>query len=91
MKLYVGNLAYSTKQAELESAFGAYGEVVSAVVITDKQTGRSKGFGFIEFKEAASGQAAIEGLNGKEVNGRNLSVSEARPKEENPARSNNRR
>lgn len=91
MKLYVGNLPYTTKQEDLETAFRPYGEVVSATVIKDKISGRSKGFGFVEMKDAASGQAAIEGLNGKEMNGRNLSVSEARPKEERPERPNNDR
>lgn len=91
MKLYVGNLPYSTKQEDLESAFSPYGEVVSATVIKDKISGRSKGFGFVEMKDAASGQSAIEGLNGKEMNGRNLSVSEARPKEERPNNDRNYR
>lgn len=91
MKLYVGNLPYSTKQEDLEASFREFGEVVSATVIKDKISGRSKGFGFVEMKDAASGQAAIEGLNGKEMDGRNLSVSEARPKEDKPSRPNNDR
>jgi cold-inducible RNA-binding protein len=82
MKLYVGNLSYSANETELRDLFGAYGAVESVAVITDRDTGRSKGFGFVEFANDAEAQAAIAGLNGKEVSGRSLTVSPARPKSE---------
>lgn len=81
-KLYVGNLAYSVNDGKLQQLFEAYGEVRSAQVISDRDTGRSKGFGFVEMGTDAEAQAAISGLNGKEVDGRALTVNEARPKEE---------
>jgi cold-inducible RNA-binding protein len=80
MKLYVGNLSYNASEQELRDLFGAYGTVDSVAVITDRDTGRSKGFGFVEFGNDAEAQAAIAGLNGKEVSGRALTVSQARPK-----------
>jgi len=80
MKLYVGNLSYEAGEPELRELFGAYGTVDSVAVITDRETGRSKGFGFVEFGNDAEAQAAISGLNGKEVSGRALTVSLARPK-----------
>jgi cold-inducible RNA-binding protein len=80
MKLYVGNLSYNAGEQELRDLFGAYGTVDSVAVITDRDTGRSKGFGFVEFGNDAEAQAAIAGLNGKEVSGRALTVSQARPK-----------
>jgi cold-inducible RNA-binding protein len=82
MKLYVGNLSYSTNEDELRELFGAYGAVDSVAVITDRDTGRSKGFGFVEFGNDTEAQAAISGLNGKDVGGRALTVSQARPKSE---------
>jgi RNA recognition motif-containing protein len=82
MKLYVGNLSYSTGENELRDLFAAYGAVESVAVITDRDTGRSKGFGFVEFANDAEAQAAIAGLNGKDVGGRALTVSPARPKTE---------
>ncbi|HWZ85440.1 MAG TPA: RNA-binding protein [Thermoanaerobaculia bacterium] len=82
MKLYVGNLSYSTNEDELRELFGAYGTVDSVAVITDRDTGRSKGFGFVEFGNDTEAQAAISGLNGKDVGGRALTVSQARPKTE---------
>jgi cold-inducible RNA-binding protein len=82
MKLYVGNLSYSTGESDLRELFAAYGAVDSVAVITDRDSGRSKGFGFVEFGNDAEGQAAISGLNGKEVGGRALTVSQARPKAE---------
>lgn len=85
MKLYVGNLPYSTTNESLAAAFEAYGEVISASVIKDKLTGRSKGFAFVEMKDSDAGTAAVQGLNGKPFSGRNITVSEARPKEERPA------
>src|SRR5437773_533031 len=80
-KLYVGNLAYSIGDGELEQLFGAHGTVQSAQVIMDRDTGRSKGFGFVEMGSDQEAQAAIAALNGKEVEGRSLTVNEARPKE----------
>ncbi len=81
-KLYVGNLAYQTTDGQLEQLFSAYGTVQSAQVIMDRDTGRSKGFGFVEMGTDQEAQAAIEGLNGKQIDGRNLTVNEARPKTE---------
>lgn len=80
-KLYVGNLGYSIDNRELEQLFAAHGSVVSAGVITDRDSGRSKGFGFVEMGTDKEAQEAISALNGKEVGGRPLVVSEARPKE----------
>lgn len=85
-KLYVGNLPYSTDQQALETAFGAFGTVDSAVVISDRDTGRSKGFGFVEMSSDAEAQAAIEGLNGTSMDGRNITVNEARPRAPRPDR-----
>jgi RNA recognition motif-containing protein len=82
MKLYVGNLSYNSGENDLRDLFSAYGTVESVAVITDRDTGRSKGFGFVEFANDAEAQAAIAGLNGKEVSGRALTVSPARPKSE---------
>jgi RNA recognition motif-containing protein len=81
-KLYVGNLNYAMTASELETLFGQFGTVQSAQVIADRETGRSKGFGFVEMSTDAEAQAAIAGLSGKEINGRSLTVNEARPKED---------
>lgn len=78
MKLYVGNLPYSTRDEELRAMFAEFGTVASAKVIMDNQTGRSRGFGFVEFDDAAQAQAAIAAMNGREVGGRALAVNEAR-------------
>ncbi|KPV23033.1 RNA-binding protein, partial [Variovorax paradoxus] len=86
-KLYVGNLAYSIRDNDLEQAFGAYGAIVSAKVMMERDTGRSKGFGFVEMGTDAEAQAAIAGLNGQPVQGRALTVNEARPMEARPPRS----
>ena len=83
-KLYVGNLSYSVTDAELTQMFSAFGSVESAQIIMDRDTGRSKGFGFVEMKSDQEAQAAIAGLNGKESGGRALTVNEARPKTEGP-------
>ncbi len=83
-RLYVGNLPYSTSSADLEAMFGAFGKVTSAQVIQDRDTGRSKGFGFVEMSSDSEAQAAINGLNDKENNGRPLTVNEAKPRENNP-------
>lgn len=80
MKLYVGNLSYQTTDHSLETLFQAYGEVESAKVIMDRDTGRSKGFGFVEMPNRDEAMAAIEALNGKEIDGRTATVNEARPK-----------
>ena len=82
MRLYVGNLNYRTGEDELASMFGEYGQVESAVIISDRETGRSKGFGFVEFSSDDDARKAIEEMNGKEVEGRPLKVNEARPRED---------
>jgi RNA recognition motif-containing protein len=81
-RLYVGNLTYSTTDAALRQMFEAHGSVTSAQVIMDRDTGRSKGFGFVEMGSDQEAQAAIAALNGKQVDGRALTVNEARPKTE---------
>jgi len=81
-KLYVGNLTYGTSDSDLQQMFGAHGTVQSAQVIMDRDTGRSKGFGFVEMSSDQEAQAAIQALNGKEVDGRALTVNEAKPKED---------
>jgi RNA recognition motif-containing protein len=83
-KLYVGNLAYSVRDDDLQQQFAAFGTVTSAKVMMDRDTGRSKGFGFVEMGSDAEAQAAIRGLNGKSVDGRPVVVNEARPKEDRP-------
>ncbi len=83
-KLYVGNLAYSVESSELEQMFGAHGTVQSAEVIADRDTGRSKGFGFVEMSTDEEAQAAIAALNGQQSNGRALTVNEAKPREDRP-------
>jgi RNA recognition motif-containing protein len=80
-KLYVGNLAYGVRSSDLERLFAAHGVVRSAEVITDRATGQSKGFGFVEMGSDQEAQAAIAALNGKQVEGRTVTVNEARPKE----------
>ena len=87
MKLFVGNLSFDTTEAELEELFAPFGTVADTKVITDQNTGRSRGLGFVTLKNAAEGQAAIKALSGKNVGGRNLTVNEARPREERPNRS----
>jgi RNA recognition motif-containing protein len=83
MNIYVGNLAWGMTEEKLKELFEGYGDVESARIITDRDSGRSKGFGFVEMNNDAEGQAAIEALNGKEVDGRGLRVNEARPRSEN--------
>ncbi len=80
MDIYVGNLAYSTNDESLRTAFAAYGEVTSARVVSDRMTGRSKGFGFVEMPDRTQAQTAIDALNGKELDGRTLRVNESQPK-----------
>lgn len=81
-KLYVGNLSYGIGDSDLEQIFAAHGDVRSAQVIVDRDTGRSKGFGFVEMGSDEEAQAAISALNGREIGGRTLTVNEARPREE---------
>ena len=87
-KLYVGNLPYSVRDAELGQAFAPFGVVASAKVMMERDSGRSKGFGFVEMGSDAEAQAAIEGMHDKPLQGRNLVVNEARPMEPRPPRSN---
>lgn len=86
-KLYVGNLPYSVGDADLDRAFGEFGAVASAKVMMDRDTGRSKGFGFVEMGSDAEAQAAINGMNGQALGGRSVVVNEARPMEARPPRS----
>ena len=83
-KLYVGNLAYAVRDDELQQAFAQFGTVASAKVMMDRETGRSKGFGFVEMGSDAEAQAAINGMNGQPLEGRAVVVNEARPREERP-------
>ncbi|MEI8196322.1 MAG: RNA-binding protein [Phycisphaerae bacterium] len=83
-KLYVGNLSYDVDGAALEQLFGAHGTVASSQIIMDRDSGRSKGFGFVEMSSDTEAQAAIAALNGKEHGGRPLTVNEAKPREERP-------
>jgi RNA recognition motif-containing protein len=80
MNIYVGNLSYEVTEEDLKEAFQAFGEVDTVKVIKDNYTGRSKGFGFVEMPAKSEAQSAIEGLNGKDLKGRNLNVNEARPR-----------
>jgi cold-inducible RNA-binding protein len=82
MKLYVGNLSFQTSSEDLQTLFAQAGTVESASVVEDRETGRSRGFGFVEMSSNEEGQAAIQQFNGKEFNGRNLNVNEARPRED---------
>jgi hypothetical protein len=86
-KLYVGNLPYSVRDGDLEQAFGQFGSVTSAKVMMERETGRSKGFGFVEMGSDAEAQAAINGMNGQPLGGRSVVVNEARPMEPRPPRS----
>ena len=86
-KLYVGNLPYSVRDGDLEQSFGQFGTVTSAKVMMERDTGRSKGFGFVEMASDAEAQAAISGMNGQALGGRSLVVNEARPMEPRPPRS----
>ena len=86
-KLYVGNLPYSVRDSDLEQSFGQFGTVTSAKVMMERDTGRSKGFGFVEMGSDAEALAAVEGMNGAPLGGRSLVVNEARPMEPRPPRS----
>jgi len=81
-KIYVGNLSFQTNDWDLKEKFGEYGEVLSANIVTDRDTGRSRGFGFIEMSSDEEAQKAIQGLNDQDLDGRNLKVNEARPRED---------
>ena len=82
MNIYVGNLSFDETEASLETTFAAHGEVTSARIITDRETGRSRGFGFVEMNDKTQAQTAIAALSGTSVNGRELTVNEARPRED---------
>ncbi len=88
MNIYVGNLSYNLSDNDLQQKFAEFGAVSSAKIIEDRDTGRSKGFGFVEMPNDDEGAKAIEGLNGTYVDGRSLTVNEARPREERPRRDN---
>ncbi len=84
MRIYVGNLAYDTDETGLRVAFSEFGEVDDAAVVSDRETGRSRGFGFVTMNNDEEGKKAIEGINGTELDGRTLVANEARPREERP-------
>lgn len=86
MKLYIGNLSFQTTEGALEEAFSQYGTVTDTLLIMDKMTQRSRGFGFVTMGSDDEGRAAIEGWNGKQLDGRTLTVNEARPREDRPPR-----
>lgn len=88
MNIYVSNLSFSVQDEDLKEFFAEYGEVTSAKVITDKFTGKSRGFGFVEMSDNEASKKAISELNNASVDGRNLNVTEAKPKEDRPARNN---
>jgi len=81
MNIYVGNLSYTATEGELRDAFAAFGAVTSVNILMDRETGRSRGFGFVEMPNQSEGEAAISNLNGKELGGRALRINEARPRE----------
>ncbi len=91
MNIYVGNLSYQVTSDELRKAFEQFGEVSAANVVTDKFTGQSKGFGFVEMPNQANGEAAIKQMDGADLKGRNIRVNEARPRSEGPASGGARR
>jgi RNA recognition motif-containing protein len=86
MKIYVGNLSYNTRDADLEQVFGAFGAVESARVVMDRDTNRSKGFGFVEMENAAEAKQAISALDGTDLQERTIKVNEAKPRESRPPR-----
>ena len=86
MNIYVGNLSFEMTEEQLEGAFAAHGEVQSARIITDRYTGQSRGFGFVEMPDNSAAETAIQALNGREVSGRPLTVNEARPREDRGSR-----
>ena len=86
MKIYVGNLPFGVDKAKLDELFGTFGDIEESIVISDKFSGRSKGFGFVTFKDDESAKKAIADMNDKEVEGRNIKVNEAKPMEDRPPR-----
>ena len=86
MNIYVGNISWQLTEEDLTTAFAEYGTVDSAKIITDRETGRSKGFGFVEMSDSGAAEKAIEGLNGKELDGRAMKVNESKPREDRPRR-----
>jgi RNA recognition motif-containing protein len=86
MKIYVGNLPFSVKDTELRDLFGRFGEVADATIIKDRESGRSKGFGFVDMPDGASAKEAIKALNDTDLKGRNIKVNEAMPRTDKPAR-----
>lgn len=86
LNIYVGNLPYSVNEDDLRNLFSEFGEVSNAHVISDRDTGRSKGFGFVEMDNSEDGQKAIEALDGSDLSGRNIRVNEAKPREDRPRR-----
>lgn len=86
MNIYVGNLSYDMTENDLQDLFGEFGAIVKANIIIDRDSGRSKGFGFVEMEVAEDGKNAIKELDGQDVKGRNIKVNEARPREERPPR-----
>ncbi|GAA5524299.1 MULTISPECIES: RNA recognition motif domain-containing protein [Microbulbifer] len=86
MNIYIGNLAYAVTSDDLQEAFGAFGEISRATVITDRETGRSKGFGFVEMPNDDEARKAIEEMNDQPLSGRNIRVNEAKPREDRPRR-----
>lgn len=91
MKIYVGNIARGVSDDELKQAFEEFGQVDSAIVLKDKFTGESRGFGFVEMSSSSEARAAIDGMNGKDLKGRTLNVNEARPREDNRGGGGSRR
>ena len=91
MNIYLGNLSYKSSEADVTAAFKNYGEVSSVRIITDRDTGRSKGYGFVEMPNDNEATAAIEGLNGSALDGRNINVNQARPREDRRSNNNNSR
>ena len=89
MEIYVGNLPWSISDQDLTDAFAAYGNVEKASIISDRDSGRSKGFGFVTMTDADEANKAIEGMNGSDLGGRSLKVNEARPREDRPPRQDN--
>ena len=90
LNIYVGNLSFDTSEQELKTAFASYGAVTSAHIATDRDTGRNRGFGFVEMASQTEAQAAIAGLNGSDLHGRSLTVNQARPREAGGSGSGNR-
>ncbi len=86
MNIYVGNLSYDLTEQDLQQVFGEYGEVIKASIITDRDTGRAKGFAFVEMVDDSAAQTAIDELDGASLNGRNMRVNEAKPREDRPRR-----